>query len=163
MPERKFFGPYEVIGVEKLDYKTPLGAEVIKVSIDGGAPKIMTKLVFDLLSSPEKTDLTTLGDKKIGTVAGLLLQVMMDYSLTAIEIETLLLKVSSVCTNVFDRASHTAVTKEVFGWPLTSEWVPGSNFAHYRNLTECDMVVERYKTHNEADKPTSPSGESTEK
>lgn len=152
MDEKQYIGPYQVLGVSKEVAVTPTGGEIIRVTFETAPAKIMPKRTFDLLVSGTPTDATTLEDKFIETVASGLFEFLKEYDLTSVQLEQLLLQTSRVANGMFDKASHIAFTKEVFGKAQTESWQRGGSFTHYRTLNECAMIITQNepKTENQA-------------
>lgn len=140
MSETKYIGPFEVLGISEVAHKTPSGGEMVMVSFASGPTKLMTKRTYDLLLHSEPRDLTSTEELLLNTICTGLFDYLKEYDVTAVQLESLLLLMSRVGKGMFDRASHIAFTKEVYGKPLDS-WVRGApSFTDYRSLNECEMI-----------------------
>ena len=143
-----YFGPYKVFGLQRVDGSTPSGGEIVKVLFEENSAQIMPMRVYELLVSKQPTDFTTIGIKKINAVLGAVVDIMMEYNLTALEAETTLLKASNIISNMFDKAAFCATNNDVYGDSHIEKWTPGTNFSHYKTMLECDMVVKKYQKNN---------------
>lgn len=154
MSEKQFIGPYEVIGISAEEMKTPSGGEVVRVTFETAAAKIMPKRTFDLLVAKEPTDFTSVEEKLLNKICEGLFDYLKEWDVTAIQLESLLLLMSRVGKGMFDKASHTAFTKEVYGVSQIETWQRGApSFTDYRTLLECEMIVKKNepaKTENKA-------------
>lgn len=139
--QQEYFGPYKVFGLQREDFTTPSGAEVVRVLFESIPPRIMPLATYKLLASKEPTDLTTIGNKKSEAIINAVVSMMMEYDPTALEAEFCLNQITVRMTNMFDKASHVALTKAIYGKAQLEEWVPGTNFSHYRTLLEADSIV----------------------
>lgn len=142
MENEQYIGPFKVLGITKDEnLKTPSGGEIVRVMFESGPTQIMTTKAFEALVTKEATDLTSLGDRKVNIVRDAIIEALCEYDPTALEIQTILQRVSNKVSNVYDRASHFLFTKEVYGKGNDDSWVPGANFSHYRTLNECNAVL----------------------
>ncbi len=132
-----------MFGLQREDFTTPSGKEVVRVLFDALPPKLMPLSTFNLLVTPAPTDLTTLGNKKGEAMINAVVSIMMEYDPTALEAEFVLNQATVRIGNMFDKASHVALTKELYGKAQINEWTPGTNFSHYRSMLECDSIVRR--------------------
>jgi hypothetical protein len=96
---------------------------------------------FESLVTEKPTDLTDLGNRKIAFVRDAVVNAILEWDATALELEGILQRVSNKISNVFDRTGHFIFTKEIYGKGMDNTWVPGTNFTHYRSLLECDKVL----------------------
>lgn len=141
MDEKQYIGPYQVLGVSKEEAKTPTGGEIVRVSFETAAAKIMTKRTFDLLVSGTPVDATTLENKFIEIVTNGLFELLQEYDMTTLQLQKILVEVARVSNGMIDRASHIAFTKEVYGKAQVDSWQRGSQFDHYRTINECLIIV----------------------
>lgn len=146
MNENQYIGPFHVLGVSLMEHKTPTGGEILRVQFEAGHTKIMTKRTFDMLVRPEPRDATSVEEEFLNVVVNGFFEYLKEYDLTAIQLESLLLQTSRVAKGMFDRASHIAFTKEVFGEAQIDSWVRGApSFTDYRTLNECEIINGRSK------------------
>lgn len=148
----EYIGPMKVFGLQREDFTTPSGAEVVRVLFESAPARIMPLTAYKALVTNEPMDYTSLGDKKKEIVLNAVVSMMMEYDATALEAEVMLLEISRRINNMFDRAAQIALTKEIYGKPQIETWTPGTNFSHYRTLLECDSVVRRAMK-NDAEQP----------
>ena len=142
-----YIGPFEVLGISAVEHKTPAGGEMVMVSFASGPKKLMTRRTYDLLLSDQPRDLTSTEELLLNTICNGLFDYLKEYDVTAVQLESLLLLMSRVGKGMFDRASHIAFTKEVYGQPLTDSWVRGApSFTDYRSLNECEMIEKQNVT-----------------
>lgn len=147
MQPQEYIGPMKVFGIQKEEFTTPAGGEVVRVLFESIPPKLMPMTAFKALSTTEPTDYTTLGEKKRALVINALVNLMMEYDMTALEAEVVLIELSKVISNMFDKAAHVAMTKAIYGKAQLDSWTPGTNFSHYRTMLECDSLVRREMQH----------------
>lgn len=141
----QYIGPFKVLGVTKVDdLKTPSGKEVVKIIFESGnMEQLMPLEMFQFLVTETPTDLTTLGDKKVGKIRDEVVKTLLEWDANAMELQTILQKVSNKISNVYDRVGHFLFTQAVYGRGRDSSWVPGANYTHYRTLIECDAVLKK--------------------
>ncbi len=144
VPEQ-FIGPFKVLGITPhATLKTPSGAEVVEVLYEsGGMKQIMPLKTFQKLALPQPTDLSDLGERKIAILRDAMIDTILEHDATALELQTVLQRVSNKISNVYDRVGHYLFTKEVYGKGADNTWVPGTNFTHYRSVLECDAVLKQ--------------------
>lgn len=149
-----FYGPFRVLGLEKTEYKTPSEKEIVKVLFENGKSQFMPLASFLALKSSEAVDFTTLGDKKVAIVRDAIIATIMEHDATALELQTILNRVSTKVSDAYDRAAHFLLTQDIYGTGSDETWVPGGNFAHYRTVGEIHTVLMKVPQTN---------GEGTEK
>lgn len=157
----EYIGPNKVFGLQREDFTTPTGQEVVRVLFENAPPKIMPIAMYKQLATPEPTDYTTLGDKKVAIIKNALVMLLLEYDATSLEIQTILGGLADLISNMFDKAAHVSLGKEIYGDPLLKDWVPGTNFSHYRTILESHAIVDRAMK-NEQSKTEKPEQTSTE-
>lgn len=150
----EFIGPDRVFALQREDFTTPGGQEVVRVLFESRPPRLMPLTAYKLLVSEEPVDYTTLGEKKINAVVNAVVALMMEYDLTNLEVATMTDTMLVRIKNMFDKASHVALTKDLYGNAQVDAWVPGGNFSHYRTMLECDSIVRRAMNDNANASPT---------
>ncbi len=151
MDPKKYIGPYSVIGISEEKMKTPTGGEIVRVTFETVPARIMTKRTFDLLVTESPIDATSLEEKFLNSVVNGLFDYLKEYDVTAIQLETLLLQTSRVAKGMFDKASHVAFTKEVYGVSQIASWQRGApSFTDYRTLNECEVILTNNEQPTEA-------------
>lgn len=144
MDNAQYIGPFKVMGITKdEELKTPSGGEIVRVLFESGQVQLMPLKAFEALVTPEATDLTSLGDRKVVLVRDAVIAAIMEWDPNALELQTILQRVSGKISNIYDRASHLLFNKEVYGNPHDETWVPGANFSHYRTISECEAVFKK--------------------
>lgn len=146
----KYMGPFKVLGLEMHPtLKTPLGKDVVYVLYESGEKQMMPVEAFKALVTDEPTDFTSLGDRRAALIRDEIVKTLLEWDATAFELQTILQKVSNKLSNVYDKVAHLLFTREIYGEAKEKTWVPGSNFAHYRTLMECDSILKKIDTNQD--------------
>lgn len=97
----KFLGPHKIEDVFGDDKKTFLGGEYVNVLLDNGKTEFLPLKVVEIVSTDEKSDLTTRQDKLFVAVIPQLIGIMADYDLTLFDTTGLINRLSmSIGDNV---------------------------------------------------------------
>lgn len=136
----QYIGPSKVFGLQKEDYKTPLGGDVVKVLFENDRPLIMPLRTFNLLVTDAPQPLDIVQDKKIDTIVGALVEMVMEYDMTNLEGNRVIAQFAQTLKNITNRGAHLAMTKEIFGQADVAGWVKGADFSENRTLLEAHSI-----------------------
>lgn len=134
-----FIGPRKVAEVKTEEFKTHGGHETVTVVYEGGFSEFMPKRSFEALATPEPTDFTNLGKRKIKIISLEMLAVLAEHDVKGSEIETITNALSNELFNAWNKATHLLWTKGD-----SNSFTPGSNSVLERSLLEADRVIKSY-------------------
>ena len=146
----QYIGPYKIFGVQKEDFTTPAGGEVVKVLFESSIPQIMPLRTFQMLISPEPVPLDKMQEKKISIVVEALKDVCLEYDLTSLESEFMLIRFANTLKNIVDKAGHLLFTKELYGTADNKGWTKGANFSEQRTLLEAHSICQKLANDTES-------------
>jgi len=133
--KKEFIGPRQVESTEVYDMKTYGGNPVIQVTYKGGFQEIMPQKAYDSLVSPEPTDFSVLGAKKVALITKEVLAVLAEHHIQGHEIETITNSISNELYNSFNKATHALWTGE------TKSFTPGGNAVLEQSLLQAHKVI----------------------
>lgn len=158
----EYIGDQQVFGIQREDYLSRSGGEVIKVLFEKGTSKIMTMKAYNKLVSDKPLDATTFRDKKFHLLLEEVVGVLTDFDISSLEVDVFL-NVSLVPTlqAMFSKAALLSVTDKAYGAAALERWVPGTtDFSQYVTLLEADSVVRKL---SQDESPTKPKPKSEDK
>lgn len=139
----RYIGPFKVIGITKLDVKTPRGSEVVKVLYENRPAEIMPLASFELVVTPEPTDLTNLQRRRFDVLIPKIVEELAEMDVRMFELPGLLNKVHETVTDHFERASSYLWTGD------DRNWTHGMNFMNNRTIIETHKVLLEMEGNND--------------
>lgn len=135
----QYIGPDKVVGITKHEITTPLGNEVVKVILDNGKEKLMTKKCFDLLvtETPPPGDYNYLQEKKFSVLVPMVIDLINEYDLGYFEIGRFGQKIVDELFERFHRASN-------FLWNASDEhYVAGFEFMNNKTVLDALHIIHK--------------------
>ena len=142
----EYIGMSKVFGLQREDYTTPSGGEVVKVLFEGAAPKIMSMRTYKLLATPHPVDATALQNKQFDFLLNDMVALFLEYSPTSLQIDVFINQMLVPrLQSIFAKAAFLSVSQKSTGDSKLREWVPGTaDFSQYVTLLECDMIANKF-------------------
>lgn len=133
--EKQFIGQNEIMGVEKQDYTTPLGGEVLKVLYTNGSSEITSKRAFDVEVSKEPMTAEHAQMQRLNSMILAVMEVIAEYDLKGGDAQPFVNKLSFMIQDAFDRASNYLWSKNDL------EYAPGDSPLRYRSILEAHKII----------------------
>lgn len=151
-----YIGPHQVFALQREEYTTPTGGEVVRVLFENASPRIMSMRLYQMLATKAPIDLTTLRDKKFDLLLENATALFMEYNPTALEIDVFInQQLVPRLQSVFAKGAFLSVNNQAYGNPKVKEWVPGTaDFSQYLTLLECDMICKKFVDEENNENPT---------
>lgn len=135
MPEKKFVGRREVASVVHEEFKTPGGADVVRITFVDGFKELMPMKSYEALVSTQVSDDTELRKAKLKLITKDVLKVVAEHDLKLGEVDELNRQVGAAIFESANRATH-------FLWTDKDEsYVPGFNSVLELSLLDVEEVL----------------------
>lgn len=140
-PKEQYYGPWKVAAVVELEYKTPKGADMVKVMLDDGvAPEVMPKATFERLVSETPVDLTTLRDNRYKPVLEELASVLLEHDIKFMDLAYVGKALVNKIEDAFERASSFLWTGD------PKAWIPGVDYRGDLTAIGAEQVLRSIKS-----------------
>lgn len=133
--DEQYLGPFKVVGIVKMDVKTPLGGDVIEVLYENRPKEIVPLKAFELLVSPVPVDLTTLQRRRFDYLIPKLIEQIAEVDVRMSERVSLFGRLNETIEDHFERASNYLWTGD------DRNWAKGVNFMNNRTLIETHKTL----------------------
>lgn len=130
-----FIGGNKVLLVAESTKKTPMGADMVEISYEGGAKEIMPKKTYKAVVTDIPTNYTILQETKLKVIAPAVVAVIEEFDLKVSDIQALMQKIASQIDNRFSRATNFALTHD------DSQYIPNMNPLYNRSLLEVEAII----------------------
>ena len=122
----RFIGPKQIKEVTETEEKTPGGNPILKVEYEDGVVEMYSKVMFDLIVSPETCDLTQLREKRLAHLISATLVILREYGMKIGETAHFGLQINELLNSNIDEAQR----------ELWAKWMPKP-----LSLDEVDFVT----------------------
>lgn len=141
----RFLGPNKIIGVSIEPYKTPRGADIVKVlyeskDLPAGTLEVMPKKTFELLVTDVAKDWNWVRETREQAVLEELAGDLMEWDIQHEDIKHLVTTLAEKLYTSFDRALNFLWTKD------DSAFIPGKDILAYKTVLEADRILKNADT-----------------
>lgn len=143
-----FIGKEKVASVVVCDQKTPMGSEMVDVTLENERTIRLTKKTYELVVTDIASDDSILRRTKFNSMVPAIIAVIAEYDIKACDINALLQEVAGSIDNSFNRAVSFRLTNDDL------MYIPNSNPLFDRSLLEADAIIRSIPDVVEAPKPT---------
>ena len=152
---KKYIGTEEITSFEDIRFKTSLGSHCVKYTVhrkveregevvkEYDVTKIITKKLFDSITTDQPTNMESLRDRHMGQAITAVMQVLMEYGLESKDAPYFLTQLGHRIQDAFERSAH-------FKWFGNDEnWYPGMSFMDEISLLEADIEMKSHDDKND--------------
>lgn len=130
-----YIGSDKIAIVAPVDLKTPLGSEMVEVTFENGAKKILTKKNYETVVTDVPSDASIVRRTKFNALVPAVKALICEYDLAVAEIQPFMQELAGSIDNNFARATNFAWTKE------DAQYIPNSNPLYDRTLLEAHAII----------------------